>query len=417
MNKLVVWESDMGAQDGVNNSIQTRPEAPKKRKEAGWHCLESACLPGCLLPMCPASKGSWSSFRVLPLCETAGRWVFQPLILGFQNCSLEWYGEKTALCHICCWEAPSGGFSVPCCSEQDPQLPICVCGLGDATHHESLRGFPTYGSRAVSPENVGERLGGLLRSSPLGLVPAGSRRAMWPREETMRVWHEGHELHGRCPEGGALNLGRKVGRGHSTGRGHKGRLLCACEMQPRWPPWPSQENFTPCCPTSPGWRVDLPACHVRWASGHRSSCPCSVACAERKSYFSSPGLGFKCGICTGKRTRDGLGRAGDVGLTEVVWPWFSSRRLPRDNALEFRKRLRLAYDQKLSATEWHLKAGHWRRWPREWVQTEVERGPRAEPWRRGGASKGDRVGATRQVEWEPGKGGGDLGAQEGGMNS
>lgn len=51
------------------------------------------------------------------------------------------------------------------------------------------------------------------------------------------------------------------------------------------------------------------------------------------------------------------------------------------------------------------------------MQTEVERGPRAEPWRRGGASKGDRVGATRQVEWEPGKGGGDLGAQEGGMNS
>lgn len=47
----------------------------------------------------------------------------------------------------------------------------------------------------------------------------------------------------------------------------------------------------------------------------------------------------------------------------------------------------------------------------------MKRGPRAEPWRREGASKGGRGGATRQVEGEPGKGGRDLGAQEGGMNS
>lgn len=34
---------------------------------------------------------------------------------------------------------------------------------------------------------------------------------------------------------------------------------------------------------------DLPACHVRWAP--TPAAPCSIACAEGKSYFSSLQLG------------------------------------------------------------------------------------------------------------------------------
>ena len=55
-----------------------------------------------------------------------------------------------------------------------------------------------YGSKGVTPEKVGEELGGLI-DLPTGLIPMRSRRAIKSRGETIPAWHGGHKMDGQCP--------------------------------------------------------------------------------------------------------------------------------------------------------------------------------------------------------------------------